>query len=65
MTLTAPYADHCNRCRDQRIRAGEFLTLAWPHAVDREGDWLRCRYRCPHCGHQWMCGYAVDAPYHV
>lgn len=59
MTLTAPYADCCARCRE----TGDGLSeIAWPHAVDRDvNGWLTCRYRCRR-GHAWTCGYAVDFP---
>lgn len=51
MTLSAPYADHCDRCTR--------TCLAWPHRVNRDGDWLTCWYRCSHCHHEWTCGYSV------
>lgn len=49
MTTTTPYADDCERCD----------TWRWPHAVERDGGWLTCTYRCP-CGHTWTCGYAAN-----
>ena len=49
MTATTPYADGCERCGDWR----------WPHAVERDGGWLTCSYRCA-CGRIWTCGYAAN-----
>lgn len=37
MALTSPYADHCTPCWRRQDTEHDFT---WPHAVDREGDWL-------------------------
>ena len=67
MTLTAPFADCCGVCRrhPEYLKPGgdpTYLKMAWPHAVERKGRWLKCTYRCPRCSHIWTCGYSVDAP---
>ena len=53
MALTAPYGDCCERCGQ----------TAWPHAVERQGDWLNGTYRCASCRCEWTCGYDVMAPH--
>lgn len=67
MVLTAPFADCCDRCRQHPDYLGPngdvgYLKMAWPHAVERDGDWLRCTYRCPRCAYVWTCGYSVHSP---
>lgn len=70
MTLTAPFADCCDVCRrhPDYLRPepdGFSLEPAWPHAVERKGDWLTCTYRCPRCSHFWTCGYSVHSPEYI
>jgi hypothetical protein len=67
MALTAPFADCCGRCErhpDYLAPDGDpnYVKPAWPHAVERDGDWLTCTYRCPRCSHVWTCGYSVSFP---
>lgn len=58
---TNPYADCCGDCR-----AGSDLAPRYPHAVTIDDDgWLTGTYFCSKCGHQWTCGYAVDAPLNI
>lgn len=67
MALTAPFSDCCDVCRrhpDYLRPDGDpnYLVPAWPYAVERKGDWLNCKYRCPRCSHVWTCGYSVHSP---
>jgi hypothetical protein len=62
MALTAPYGDSCQHCKDPSADDGTYMQMAWPHAVDRKGDWLRCTYLCPRCSATWTCGYSVRSP---
>lgn len=32
----------------------------WPYRTEVDGDQLRGWYRCPGCGAEWTCGYAVN-----
>lgn len=55
MAVTAPFGDTCPNCKDA-------YHMNWSHRVDRDGDWLKCTYRCHICKHVWTCGYSVDMP---
>ena len=46
-----PYGDCCSRCRVTRF----------PHQATVADGGLSGRYRCA-CGHEWTCGWALDAP---
>lgn len=64
MALTAPFADCCPRCRQapeylDPAGDGSYLQQTWPHAVERNGGWLKCSYRCSRCSITWRCGYSV------
>src|SRR5687767_12652335 len=50
-TVTAPNGDCCRKC-------GTY-DLTWPYRVNRDGTWLRTRYRCAR-GHEWGRGFSVD-----
>ena len=70
MAVTSPYGDMCSQCTKRCAReherpasglcpCGAYSATYWPHAVERDGNWMRGTYRCPN-GHEWTCGYAVD-----
>jgi hypothetical protein len=63
MAASLSYSDSSGHKDDGCVGAGEGV---WPYKVvlDDRG-YLESSYRCPHCGQEWTCGYAVNIGYFV
>lgn len=59
------YMDCCTECARWDEDTDQYIdTSAAPYATAIEDGWLYGRYRCRN-GHEWTCGYAVDALWDV
>jgi hypothetical protein len=56
MAASLQYMDSSEPCSCEWQDRG-----AWPYKVEiDERNWLFGHYRCPHCRHEWTCGYTVN-----
>lgn len=62
MAASLPFADISQHERDTECSYSRRERMVWPYRAVIEDGWLQGSYRCPECGEEWTCGYAIGAP---
>lgn len=60
MAASLSYADSTGHDEVRHADCPAADQTVWPFQATVKGRWLHGEYRCPVCGDDWTCGYAVN-----